>query len=174
MAVPPLPWIYPYEEDGQRRLDTTVLRPIVPVTLLSSVDTAAPVLALVDSGCEHVLAAPWLANSIGIDPDEGHRALDLGIGGETVNVRFADVQLRLHPPGGDDDHYLEWQAEIGFPHTWRPMWPMLLGQRGFFDRFTVTMSRLSQQVAVEAEDAFDNRFGVGIQEASNFEPPRRY
>jgi hypothetical protein len=34
------------------------------------------------------------------------------------------------------------------------------GQVGFFDRFSVTMSRLAKQTAVEDTDAFDERFGV--------------
>lgn len=137
-----------------------VLRPIVPVTLVGN-DVAPTSLALVDSGCEHVLAAPWLANAVGVDLKQSDRRLDLGIGGQTVEVRFADLSMRLHPPDGGDDEYVEWQAEVGFVHHWRPTWPMLVGQVGFLDRFTVTMSRLAQQVAVEEINSFDERFGVG-------------
>jgi hypothetical protein len=36
-----------------------------------------------------------------------------------------------------------------------------LGQRGFLDRFTVTMGRTAQRIAVEDWDAFDDRFGIG-------------
>lgn len=158
-APPPFPWVYSYQEDGPR-LGTVVLRPIVPITLVAA-DVAPTSLALVDSGCEHVLAAPWLANSIGIDLGQSHRETDLGIGGETVKVRFADVTLRLQAPDvEDDDVYLEWQGEVGFPHHWRPTWPILVGQVGFLDQFTVTMSRLAQQVAVEAPETFDERYGI--------------
>lgn len=155
---PPFPWVYPYQEDGPR-LGTVVLRPIVPITLVAA-DIAPTSFALVDSGCEHVLAAPWLANAVGIDPTQGHRRIHLGIGGDTVEVRFADLTLRLHPPDGGDDEYVEWQAEVGFVHHWRPTWPILVGQVGFLDRFTVTLSRLAQQVAVEAPESFDEHFGV--------------
>jgi hypothetical protein len=155
---PPFPWVYPYQEDGPR-LGSVVLRPIVPITLVGS-DIAPTSLALVDSGCEHVLAAPWLANAVGVDADRSHRRLDLGIGGHTVEVRFSDLTLRLHPPDGDDDEFVEWQAEVGFVDHWRPTWPILVGQVGFLDKFTVSMSRLAQQVAVEAHDEFDTRFGV--------------
>jgi hypothetical protein len=159
IAPPPLPWVYPYQEDGPR-LGSVVLRPIVPITLVAE-DAAPPSLALVDSGCEHVLAAPWLANAVGIDPGHSHREIDLGVGGETVKVRFADLTLRLHPPAVDgDDVYLEWQGEVGFVHHWRPTWPILVGQVGFLDQFTVTMSRLAQQVAIEAPDSFDERYGI--------------
>jgi hypothetical protein len=64
-VTPPFPWVYPYGEDGPRR-GRVVLRPIVPLTLVGS-EASTPVLALADTGCEHVLAAPWLANDVGID-----------------------------------------------------------------------------------------------------------
>ena len=153
------PWTYPYQEDGPR-LGAVVLRPVVPVTLAGT-ETAPAVLALVDSGCEHVLAAPWLAASAGVDPQEGHRSIELGIGGETLRVRFVDLTLRLHAPGQPDD-YVDWHAEVGFVSHWRPTWPMLLGQVGFLDRFTVTMSRHAQRLAVEDHSEFDDRFGVPL------------
>ena len=155
---PPFPWVFPYQEDGPRH-GNVVLRPIVPITLVGE-DVSPTSLALIDSGCEHVLAAPWLANAVGVDPEKGHRRFDLGIGGRTVDVRIIDLSLRLHPPGGTDEDFIEWQAEVGFVDHWRPTWPILVGQVGFIDRFTVTMSRLAQQAAVEAPNSFDRRFGV--------------
>lgn len=157
-VVRPFPWLYPYQEDGPR-LDTVVLRPVVPITLVG-VDVAPTSWALVDSGSEHVLAAPWLAHAVGLDPERSHRKLELGIGGQTVQVRFWDLTLRLLSPEGDDDEFVEWQAEVGFPHDWRPTWPVIVGQVGFFDRFTVSMSRLAQLTAVEQAGEFDGRFGV--------------
>lgn len=123
---PPFPWIYPYQEDGPR-LGTVVLCPIVPITLVGN-DVAPTSLALVDSGCEHVLAAPWLVNAVGLDLDSSHRRIDLGIGGDTVEVRFLDLTMRLHPPDGGDDDYVAWQAEVGFPRHWRPTWPISLAK----------------------------------------------
>lgn len=158
MPAPPFPWIYAYQEDGPR-LHTVVMRPVVPITLVAN-DIAPTALSLVDSGCEHILAAPWLASAIGVDPDDGHRSITLGIGGESLRVRFVDLTLRLQAPGTNDDDYVEWQAEVGFLSHWRPTWPILVGQMGFLDRFTVTMNRQAQRLAVEDWDAFDRRFGV--------------
>ena len=160
---PPFPWLYQYQEDGPR-LGSIVLRPVVPITLVGA-DVAPASFALVDSGCEHILAAPWLANAVGVDPDRSSRQLDLGIGGDTVRVRFADLSVRLHPPAGGDDEYIEWHAEVGFVHHWRPTWPIIVGQVGFLDQFTVTMSRLSQYIAVEPNGSFDERFGVPVAPA---------
>lgn len=155
---PPFPWTYPYQEDGPR-FGAVVLRPIVPIIAIGT-ETAPPALALVDSGCEHVLAAPWLAASAGVDPDDGHRSLELGIGGETLLVRFVDLTLQLRAPGGGLDDHVEWRTEVGFVSHWRPTWPMLAGQVGFMDRFTVTMSRHAQRLAIDDWSDFDRRFGV--------------
>jgi hypothetical protein len=154
----PFPWIYPFLEDGPR-LESVVLRPIVPIALVGR-EEAPPALALVDSGCEHVLAAPWLASTVGIDSGSSHRAIRLGIGGQTLDVRFVDLTLRLYAPDGGDDEYVEWSAEVGFVDHWRPTWPMIVGQVGFIDRFTITMSRRSQQLAIEGDTEFDRRFGL--------------
>jgi len=133
---------------------------VVPVALVGK-DVSSTVYALVDSGCSHILAAPWLADAAQIDPKASGRTLHLGIGGTSVMVEFADASLRLMAPGVDtDDVYVEWQAEVGFLQQWRPTWPMLVGQVGFFDQFTVTMSRYALQTAVEPGDVFDERYGV--------------
>lgn len=154
----PLPWLYPYQEDGPR-LDAIVHRPIVPIALAGSEVTDGQ-FACVDSGCSHILAAPWLAPSAGVHPKSSDRALDLGIGGGTVKVRFVDIRLRLLAPDGDDNHYIEWEAEVGFFDQWKPTFTVLLGQVGFLDQFTVTMSQFAQQTAVEPRETFDQRFGV--------------
>ncbi len=64
------------------------------------------------------------------------------------------------PAPGDYDGDGDWPAEVGFVSHWLPTWPMLLGQVCFLDRFTATMSRHAQRLAVEDRSAFDDRFGV--------------
>jgi len=93
--VEDFPWLYRYAEDGPRR-QTVVLRPVVPVTLVGD-DLSTPVFALIDSGSEHVLAAPWLANAVGVNHSQAHDEIDLGIGGQIIRVSFVDLRLRLHP-----------------------------------------------------------------------------
>ena len=157
----PFPWVFAYEEDGPR-LDAVVLRPVVSVALCGPGEVSAPVYALVDSGCSHVLAAPWLADTISVDPDSSDRSLVLGLGGENVRVRFVDLRLRLFAPGGSETDFMKWEDEVGFLKTWRPTWPVLLGQVAFMKRFTVTMSRHAQALAVEDQQVFDERFGVTL------------
>lgn len=159
MSPPPLPWRYPYQDDGPR-LDTIVQRPVVPITLVGVDGMVQGAYALVDSGCEHVLVSQGLARSVGIDWRGSQRQIQLGIGGGNPLVRFTDVTLRLHPDGGGDDEYLEWPAEVGLIESWRPTFQVLLGQVGFLDQFTVTMSRHAQELAVEQVSAYDQRFPV--------------
>ncbi|MBW3663200.1 MAG: hypothetical protein KY469_08890 [Actinobacteria bacterium] len=58
----------------------------------------------------------------------------------------------------DEPPLTEWSAEVGFFTQWEPPWGVVLGQQGFFDRFTVTMSRLALALALEDRDVFDARF----------------
>jgi hypothetical protein len=119
------------------------------------------VLALIDSGSERTLAAPGIARQIGVTPDPDRR-ISLGVGGATRAVRFADVMLRLHSLE-DPSQQVEWQAEVGFIEEWKPTWAVLLGQSGFFDRFTVTFGRSALAFGIEPVEAFDQRFGDAIR-----------
>ena len=131
--------------------------------------------ALVDSGSERTLAAPGLARAIGVEPDRA-REIRIGIGGEWRRVRFADVTIRLYQDVLDDDSPLltEWQAEVGFFSSWEPPWAVVLGQTGFFDKFTVTMHRGVPALAVEPWDAFDDRFGVEVADVDVRQPRFRH
>jgi hypothetical protein len=170
VPLPPFPWVYGYQQDlsaldryapgsGRR-----VLRPIVEVSLVGVQAMEQKTKALVDSGSEHTLVAPWVARAIGVDPSSAEREMPLGIGGERLRVRFLDVTIRLHPPGEahDMDDFISWETEVGFLTHWRPTWQVLLGQVGFFDRFTITMHRHAQALAVEAFEVFDERFGRSL------------
>lgn len=157
------PWLYPFVEDpGGSRLDRDVLRPLVQVAVEGPRDSTR-VWALVDSGCEHVLVAPWIARLTGIatDPD---RWIPLGIAGSTVRVEFGHTLLKLPPPEDIAGQPAEWECEVGVVKEWRATWGIVLGQVGFFDRFTVTMHRSAQATAIEGHGTFDARFGIVYQD----------
>jgi hypothetical protein len=48
---------------------------------------------------------------------------------------------------------------VGVVEHWKAHWPVVLGQRGFLDRFTVSMSRHSQMIAIADRDDFDRLHG---------------
>jgi hypothetical protein len=160
------PWIYPFTESphGERRhVDgEPVLRPVVPIVLAGDAPhEAARVLALIDSGSERTLAAPGIARQIGVTPDPDRR-IALGVGGAIRQVRFADVTLRMQSLA-DPKEQVEWQADVGFIEEWKPTWAVLLGQSGFFDRFTITFGRHALAFSIEPPVAFDERFKQEIR-----------
>lgn len=156
----PLPWLFSYVADSQRRLDREVLRPVVAVSIAGSELSIAPRLGLVDTGSESVLAASSLAELAGIDLAENVNKTVIGIGGRIVEVTFAEVELRLHHEIDERD-LVAWRTDIGFVPRWQPPFAMVLGRTGFLDQFTVTFHRGAATLAVEGWDAFDSRFGSG-------------
>src|SRR5687767_9625825 len=105
----PLPWRYPYQRDAPRFRE--VLRPLVSIRLVGR-DLSSAAKALVDTGCDHILAAPWVIQDAGIDPNDATHAIELGIGGQTVEARFVVARMRLQHPDGDDEDYIEWDVEV--------------------------------------------------------------
>jgi hypothetical protein len=184
LATPPaFPWVYPYTEErrvaGSEFLLKPLLRPTVIVRLEGERLASHNVVALVDSGADHILVAPWIAQDIGVTPDP-NRSIMSRIGGATRPVQFADVRVILAPPdieidagGFDRDRSYEWEAQVGFFTTWEsPPWSIVLGQIGFFDRFTVTMNRQSQALAITALGDFDDRYQQPLRTA-DLPPTRR-
>ena len=158
MAVVGERWRYSYFEEPELRRDRVVFRPVVPVTL-AGLPVERALDGLVDSGSESTLVASWVADLIGLDLTQPDEVLRIGVGGTSVEARFVEVDLRLHRwPNIADGDYVTWRAEIGFVSPWRPLYPVLLGQRGFFDEFTVTCSRQALELSIEDADTYDRRF----------------
>lgn len=168
----PFPWIYPYVEDltAQRyplASGRTAYRPLVPIGLRGPRDLSDRPWALVDSGSEHTLIAGWIARAMGLERQDPLWRLPLRLGGDTHDVAFHRVSIRLFDPGGVDEA-IEWESEVGVLSSHRiTAWSAVLGQVGFFDRFTVTMQRAALATVVEDYDAFDARFGMRIRVPSN-------
>lgn len=128
-------------------------------------------MALVDSGSERTLAAPALARELQLDLDSVP-STRLGIGGAPRRVRFADVEVEIFRDllSDPEDCLDSWTARVGFFDTWEPPWGVVLGQVGFFDRFTVTFGRNVPAFAVGPWNEFDGRFGLQIEEAETGQP----
>lgn len=99
-----------------------------------------------------------MAQEVGAQIHDGD-PLRLGIGGETLTVRQAAVSLRFGPTDVNESEWVEWHTDVGVVERWRAQWPVVLGQRGFFDAFTVCMSRTAQLLVVTDRDDLDERFG---------------
>lgn len=82
-----------------------------------------------------------------------------------VTVRLCDPQLADEDGGCGDGNSLEWPAEVGFFERWDdPPFSIILGQVGFFDEFTVVMSRFSQVAVLEPREFLDDRYGDLVNE----------
>ena len=67
--------------------------------------------------------------------------------------------IEIDAGGFDRERSYEWDAQVGFFTTWAsPPWSIVRSQIGFFDRFTVTMNRQSQALAITAVEDFDDRY----------------
>ena len=136
-----------------------VLRPVVPVSLAGPELETAPRVGLVDTGGQNALAAWWLAELAGIDLSRSTDTALIGIGGQTSEVNFAEVELRLYAPDAGDE-FVSWRCDVGFVPDWQAPFALVLGQVGFLDQFTVTFHRGAATMAIEEWDAFDSRFGT--------------
>jgi len=172
-VVPDFPWIYPYAEDpsGDPRYDDdpqrSLIRPLVEISLVGNEPLEQKIPAIVDSGSEHTLIAPWVGQAIGLDARDSHRSCVIGMGGDNIEARFVHAHVRLHPPDGSIDDYFEWETEVGIATRSRATWSAVLGQIGFFDQFTISMHRSARALAVEAWEVFDQRFGRLVEEAQD-------
>ena len=150
------PWLYRYAIESGRRRGRDVLRPVVTLSIPGAIAFMEPSWALVDTGSENVLAADWLADFSSVDLSAVDDRVLVGIGGQVVEVAFAEVELRLHAPATDE--VVSWRTDVGFVPRWQAPFPIVAGQIGFLDQFTVTFHRGAAMLAVEAWDAFDARF----------------
>ena len=153
------PYVYPFASEVHLRRGRTVLRPVVRVALA---DPALVLNALVDTGSEHVLADSSIAVAAGLDLTRPIDVEEIGLGGGVVEARFAEVTGFLHTPGDSHAQPVSWTLEVGFVDDWRPVYPCILGNIGFLDQFTVTISRFAQATAVERREAFDDRFDTTL------------
>lgn len=163
-------WSYEYTPHDRppewRWHDKALLRPTVLVQLEASIRAPETFVALVDSGCDHVLAPEWVARLTGADPDP-NREVSIQIAGAPRRVRFGDLSFQLCSPDtsiGDVEPEVvaEWQTQVGFFLDWSdPPWSVILGQCGFFDQFTVVMSRLAQRLTIEPASFHDEQYPPG-------------
>lgn len=140
-------WVYPHRDldepvfaDG-----SPILRPVVPLILSPDRPDAVAVL---DSGSPLSVADADLFAWLGVDVevDEPLYELPNAIGGRFVNTRVFEVEMALRPPGTGES--VVWRLALGARPDWRLPCPVLLGQRGWFDRFPTRIDGSTSSVEV--------------------------
>jgi hypothetical protein len=116
-------------------------RPIVDV-VVEGLDLA-PQACLLDSGASAVRFGLHVAELSGVDLADAPTSR-VGIGGAVVEVRMAEVDLRVSD--GTDSH--AWHAPVWFCDPWTPAFG-LLGLTGFFDQFEVALASYEERIELE-------------------------
>lgn len=141
-------WTYPHQdlEESSYPDGSPILRPVVPLEVASDVPSLPGVI---DSGSPLSVANATLFGRIGIDIDTDSPLYEvsLGVGGRYLPVPFFEVELALRPPT-DGDEPVRWLLPLGARRSWRLPFAVLLGQRGWFDRFPTRIDADTSTVEV--------------------------
>lgn len=122
--------IFPYVD--VKRGGVVRTQPIIPVTIHGTTGFRN-VFALVDSGAEHSVFSLDLLASLRLDTKNAHAVEIIGVGGNVSRGYLLDVRLQLQKH--------RWIAPAVFSEAVHSGAPMILGQAGFFEFFTVSFKR---------------------------------
>jgi hypothetical protein len=131
----------PWHPDGTR-----ILRPAVP--LLRSPGTAQ-LVGVIDSGSPISVADARLFGQLGVDVDNDPPLYEVGltVAGHFARAPVFAVTLWLNPPAGSGAA-VSWNLPLVARRGWRLPFAVLLGQRGWFDRFPTRIDAMSCTVEV--------------------------
>jgi hypothetical protein len=157
------PWIYRIEKfvgTVERRR-----RPMVEVSRLAGGPTF---LALVDTGAPSTICSMAFFEELSDELDGTPTMVAIG-GKELPGIRSDLTVVVVSPSGGEG---VQWTTEATVCTEWPNQWPwqMVLGQKGFFDFFTITFGSFGQEFALEPDLRFEERFGVGFSSGSERTP----
>jgi hypothetical protein len=141
-------WVYLHQDldeppypDGSR-----VLRPAVPLVISPGLPS---VLGVLDSGSPASVANAKLFGELGVDIDrtEPLYEIALTVGGRFTPTPVFEVELWLHPPERGAEP-VAWTIPLGARKGWTLPFGVLLGQRGWFDRFPTRIDASTSTVEV--------------------------
>lgn len=141
-------WVYRHQDldeppypDGSR-----VLRPAVPLVVSPGLPS---VLGVVDSGSPASVANATLFGELGIDLDRAEPLYEIAltVGGRFTPTPVFEVELWLHPSERGAEP-VAWTLPLGARHGWTLPFGVLLGQRGWFDRFPTRIDATTSTVEV--------------------------
>ena len=145
------PWVYAHRDLGEplHADGSPILRPVVPLVVASDVPA---VLGVIDSGSPVSVGSADLFGWLGVDLDatEPLYEIPLSVGGRFDRTPVFRVELGLRPPDDQSDQpAIEWTLELGARRGWRLPFAVLLGQRGWFDRFPTRLDATTSTVDID-------------------------
>lgn len=133
-------WRYAHRDLSEPHLldGSPILRPCVEVT--TGVATHAYV-GVVDSGSPISVADPAFVAEAGVDlaRTEPVMEIPLGMGAAFAQVPLFEIRLSLLPPEHLAELPITWSLLVAARGSWRFPFAVLLGQRGWFNRFPTTV-----------------------------------
>lgn len=88
----------------------------------------------------------WLG--IHIDRAEPVYEMPLSVGGGFESTPVFDVELRLRATAEGQVRSVPWRLRLGARRRWRLPFAVLLGQRGWFERFPTRIDRSTSTVEI--------------------------
>ena len=144
-------WVYAHQDLGEPvHVDRSpILRPVVPLIVASDLPA---VLGVLDSGSPISVANADLFTWLGVDIDSGEPLYEipLSVGGGFERTPVFRVSLKLRSPDNDAEA-APWSLDLGARSRWRLPFAVLLGQRGWFDRFPTRIDATTSTVELHAE-----------------------
>jgi hypothetical protein len=115
-----------------------ILRPCVLVAAALSGDAYAGV---VDSGSPITVADPAFVAEAGVDLATAEPVMEvpLGMGASFGRVPMFEMRVTLLSPHSVYDETVSWSLLVAARDHWHLPFAILLGQRGWFDRFPTTI-----------------------------------
>lgn len=107
-------------------------------------------LGVLDSGSPVSVANADLFRWLGIDIDQAEPVYEmpLSVGGGFESTPVFDVELRLRAPADGQVEPVRWRLQLGARRRWRLPFAVLLGQRGWFDRFPTRIDRTTSTIEI--------------------------
>jgi hypothetical protein len=120
---------------------------LIQVTIVGPSNAVARV-GLLDTGADDTVFPDAIAALIGIDLTNAPTGQAIGVGGASVPVRYAEVELRIT----DGTQFLTWRARVAF--TSIPLRFPLLGFAGFLQFFDALFRGANEEVVLTTNSLY--------------------
>lgn len=119
-----------------------VFRPIIPVFFkIPNQERKLGYEALVDSGADYNIFPAQVAEIMGLDVKSGKLDVYGGVGGGKYEAYIHKVEILI---GG-----WEYEVECAFSYDFAPWGYGILGQKGFFDLFSVKFDYRKEEIEIK-------------------------
>lgn len=117
-----------------------ILKPIIPIELKHK-EIHTRYAILIDSGADFCIFDAWLAEYLGIKLENSKFVIFSGVSGSPAKAFFAPVEINV---GG-----WKFKAEVSFSYEISPRGYGILGQKGFFEYFTVKFDLKKEEIELK-------------------------